>query len=109
MFVVVFEVSMKPGVQQDYFDLAAELRPELEKIDGFISVERFQSLADEGKYVSISFWRDADAVADWRAHARHRLAQDRGKNEIFADFRISVCAVQRQYTLADRLQAAGSG
>ena len=109
MFVVVFEVSMKPGVRQDYFDLAAELRPELDKIGGFISVEQFQSLVNGGKYVSNSFWRDAGAIADWRVPATHRLAQDRGKNEIFADFRISVCAVQRQYTLADRLQAAGGG
>lgn len=103
MHVVVFEVSMKPGRADQYFDLAGALRPELEKVDGFISVERFESVATPGKYVSISFWRDADAVRRWREVARHREAQDRGKAEIFADFRISVCEVERQYTMAERV------
>ena len=103
MFVVVFEVTMKPGLQKQYFDLAASLRPELEKIDGFILVERFESVSNEGKYVSISFWRDERAVENWRAHAEHQVAQERGKDEIFADFRISIGAVQRQYTMADRV------
>lgn len=102
MIVVVFEVELKPGVGQRYFDLAGELRPELEKIDGFISVERFESLATPGKYVSLSFWRDAPAVESWRAHRGHQLAQELGKKEIFADFRISVGEVVRQYRLEDR-------
>lgn len=105
MIVVVFEVTVKPEVGQRYFDLAAELRPELEKIDGFISVERFESLTTSGKYVSLSFWRDAASVQRWRAHAGHGLAQETGKREIFADFRISVAEVVRQYTLADRVRA----
>jgi heme-degrading monooxygenase HmoA len=75
MIVVVFEVTVKPGVGQRYFDLAGELRPELEKIDGFLSIERFESLANPGKYVSLSFWRDDEAVARWRAHAGHQIAQ----------------------------------
>lgn len=102
MIAVIFEVVPVPGKDRDYFDLAAELRPELEKIDGFISVERFESLTTEGKYVSISFWRDEDAVARWRGHAEHQQAQERGKREIFADFRIRVAEVIRDYTLADR-------
>lgn len=102
MIAVIFEVVPREGRGDAYFDLAAELRPELEKIDGFISVERFQSLANEGKYVSLSFWRDEAAVAAWREHARHRLAQAKGKAEIFADFRIRVAEVVRDYTLADR-------
>ncbi len=102
MIVVVFEVTMNEGRSQEYFDLAAELRRELEHIDGFISVERFESLATPGKYVSISFWRDEEAVRAWREHGEHRIAQARGKDEIFADFRISVASVERQYTLADR-------
>lgn len=102
MIAVIFEVEPGPGKAPDYFDLAAELKPELEKIDGFISVERFESLTSKGKYVSISFWRDEDAVARWREHAGHRLAQARGKNEIFSDFRIRVAEVIRDYTLADR-------
>ncbi len=102
MIAVIFEVEPKSGKAQDYFDLAAELRAELEKIDGFISVERFKSLSNEGRYVSISFWRDEDAVKRWRGHADHKLAQERGKKEIFADFRIRVATVIRDYTLADR-------
>ncbi len=102
MIVVVFEVEIKTEVGQRYFDLAAELRPELEKIDGFISVERFESLATPGKYVSLSFWRDAASVERWRAHQEHQLAQALGKSEIFADFRISVAEVLRQYELKDR-------
>lgn len=102
MIAVIFEVEMKAGRDQDYFDLAAKLRPELEKIDGFVSVERFRSLTNEGKYVSLSFWRDEGAVARWRGHAEHQIAQQRGKNEIFSDFRIRVADVIRDYTLADR-------
>jgi heme-degrading monooxygenase HmoA len=106
MMVVVFQVTMREGRMQDYFDLAAELRPELERIDGFISVERFQSLAEPGKYVSLSFWRDEAAIEAWRAERRHREAQARGKREIFADFRISVAEVIRDYRLAERIGAA---
>jgi len=102
MIAVIFEVEAKPGKDRDYFDLAAKLRTELEKVDGFISVERFKSLTNEGKYVSLSFWRDEDAVGRWRGQAEHRLAQKRGKKEIFADFRIRVATVIRDYTLADR-------
>ena len=105
MIVVVFEVTVKPDVGQRYFDIAGELRPELQKIDGFLSIERFESLANPGKYVSISFWRDEEAVARWRAHAGHQTAQALGKKELFADFRISVGEVIRQYTLADRVAA----
>ena len=103
MHVVVFEVSMKEGMQDRYFELAASLRPALEKIDGFISVERFESVATPGKFVSISFWRDAAAVQRWREHADHEVAQATGKAEVFADFRISVAEVGRQYTMADRV------
>lgn len=102
MIVVVFEVEIRNEVGQRYFDLAAELRPELEKIDGFISVERFESLATPGRYVSLSFWRDEEAVAQWRAHQGHQVAQTLGKREIFADFRISVGEIVRQYDLKDR-------
>jgi heme-degrading monooxygenase HmoA len=103
MIVVVFQVSMREGEGARYFDLAAELRPELEAIDGFLSVERFESLANPGKYVSISFWRDEEAVRRWREHGHHRFAQMLGKREVFSDFRISVAEVVRDYTLADRL------
>ena len=101
MLAVIFEVEMNPGRDQDYFELAGSLRTELEAIDGFVSVERFQSVSNEGKYVSVSFWRDEEAVKTWREHAEHRLVQAQGKKEIFADFRIRVAEVIRDYTLAD--------
>lgn len=97
MNVVIFEVEMKEGQSQQYFDLAAALKPELEKIDGFISVERFQSLAKPGKYLSLSVWRDEDAIRAWRAHREHRAAQERGKEDIFARYRIRVAEVFRDY------------
>lgn len=105
MFAVIFEVQPKPGRAQDYLDIAAALRPELETIDGFISVERFQSLSTEGKILSLSFWRDEAAVRRWREHERHRRAQQRGRSDIFADYRISVVEVVRQYGLFDRAAA----
>lgn len=108
MIVVIFEVIPREGRGQSYFDLAKELAPELEKIDGFISVERFESLYDKGKFLSLSTWRDEAAVAAWRAHVRHRAAQTKGKAEIFQDFRIRVAEVIRDYDMASRAQAAAS-
>jgi heme-degrading monooxygenase HmoA len=105
MFAVIFEVQPKPGRAQDYLDIAARLRPELEKIDGFISIERFQSLTVEGKYLSLSFWRDADAVARWRGHAQHHEAQAQGRTDIFADYRIRVAEVARDYGMFERREA----
>jgi len=108
MIVVVFEVTMKAGQGPRYFDLAAALRAELAAIDGFLSVERFQSLTTPEKYVSISFWRDEAAIDRWRSHEAHRLAQALGKSEIFADFRITVATALRSYTLADRVATAAA-
>ncbi len=99
MIVVVFEVKPKPGRAQNYFDLAAELRPELEKIDGFVSGERFESMTEEGKYLSLSVWRDEEAVRAWREFAGHQAAQNKGKSEIFADYRIRIAEVVRDYGL----------
>jgi heme-degrading monooxygenase HmoA len=105
MFAVIFEVKPKPGRRQDYLEIAAALRGDLEKIDGFLSVERFESLAGDGKILSLSFWRDADAVQRWREQERHRRAQAKGRSEIFADYRLTVAEVARQYGLDDRTQA----
>lgn len=105
MFAVIFEVEPRPGREQDYLDHAAALRPEVEAIDGFISVERFESLTKKGRLVSISFWRDADAVRRWREHARHHMVQLAGRGAIFADYRITVAAVERQYGMFDRAAA----
>lgn len=97
MIVVIFEVEMNDGRGQEYFDLAAALRPEVERIDGFLGVERFESLSTPGRYVSLSFWRDEEAVARWRAHARHQQAQTLGKSGIFKRYRIRVGAILRDY------------
>ena len=109
MIAAIFQVTAKDGRAGDYFELAGELRPEVEAVDGFISVERFESVSEPGKFVSLSFWRDAAAVEAWRTHADHMLAQARGKDEIFADFRISVAEVLRDYTMADRVTGRGKG
>ncbi len=105
MHAVIFEVEPRPGRKQDYLDIAAALRGELEKIEGFISVERFESLTRPGKLLSLSFWRDAAAVQRWREHERHHRAQLKGRAEIFADYRISVAAVERQYGMLERAEA----
>jgi len=105
MHAVIFEVEPKAGHEGDYLDIAAALKSELEKIDGFISVERFRSLSKEGKLLSLSFWRDADAVKRWREQTQHRRAQARGRTDVFADYRISVAAVERQYGMFARAEA----
>jgi heme-degrading monooxygenase HmoA len=101
MIAVIFQVTPKDGKSDIYFDIAGELRPELEKMDGFVSIERFESRTTPGKYLSLSFWRDEEAVRTWRNQENHALAQARGKREIFADYRISVAEVVRDYTMAD--------
>ena len=108
MIAVIFEVMPHADRAQQYFDLAAGLRAELEQVDGFISVERFESLTTPEKYVSLSFWRDADAVAGWHGTANHAAAQSSGKSEIFEDFRIMVAESIRSYTMADRDGASAS-
>ena len=105
MHVVIFEVQPKAGSgYQGYLDVAAALKPELEKIDGFISVERFASLTTEGKILSLSTWRDEEAVQRWRTHLQHRKAQARGRNELFDDYRIRVAQVVRDYGMFERAQ-----
>ena len=105
MIAVIFEVWPAPGRKDDYLGIAATLRADLSRIDGFISVERFQSLTDPNKLLSLSFWRDEDAVTRWRNQARHRASQAKGRSGIFADYRLRVAAVLRDYGLADRAAA----
>jgi len=105
MYAVIFEVEPAPDCVQDYLDLAARLRPELEKIDGFISIERFRSLSADGKILSLSFWRDEEAIGHWRQHQKHREAQLAGREGIFRDYRIRVAAVVRDYGMHERAQA----
>lgn len=105
MIAVLFEVVAAPGRRQDYLDIAAALRPELERMDGFLSIERFQSLTDDRKLLSLSFWRDEEAVRRWRNLARHRAAQAQGRAGLFADYRLRVAAVLRDYGLTARAEA----
>lgn len=105
MIAVIFEVWPATGRKDDYLNIAASLRDELETMDGFISVERFQSLSVEGKYLSLSFWRDEDAVAGWRNQARHRESQAAGRGGIFQDYRLRIASVVRDYGLNERTEA----
>lgn len=105
MIAVIFEVWPKPGRKQDYLDIAASLRPRLAEIDGFISVERFESLSEPGKILSLSFFRDEAALAAWRNVEAHRRAQARGRNEVFADYHLRIASVIRDYGMIDRTAA----
>jgi heme-degrading monooxygenase HmoA len=105
MIAVIFEVWPADGRAPDYLDIAADLRPLLDEIDGFISIERFSSLSDPGKVLSLSFWRDEEAVETRRKQADHRIAQSRGRAEIFRDYRIRIASVIRDYGMRDREQA----
>ncbi len=105
MVGVIFEVWPAEGRHQDYLHLAAELRPLVEQVDGFLGVERFESLTEPGKLLSLSFFRDAAAIAAWRAVAEHRTAQARGRGGIFRDYRLRVVEVRRDYGMHDRAQA----
>ncbi len=104
MIAVIFEVWPKPERKQEYLDIAAELRPVLETIDGFISIERFESLTQPGKILSLSFFRDEAAVTAWRSKNEHRLAQAKGHGGIFADYRLRVAGVIRDYGMNQRGQ-----
>ena len=104
MIAVIFEVWPKPERRQEYLDIAAALRPHLETIDGFISVERFESLSEPGKLLSLSFWRDEAAVRAWRSLDPHRAAQRRGRDGIFADYRLRVAGVIRDYGMNERAE-----
>ncbi|HEX2827776.1 MAG TPA: antibiotic biosynthesis monooxygenase [Burkholderiales bacterium] len=105
MIAVIFEVWPAEGRTAAYFDTAATLRPELEKIDGFISIERFESVTTPGKFVSLSFWRDEEAVKQWRNLEAHRRAQAAGRGGVFADYRLRVASVIRDYGMNERDQA----
>ena len=105
MIAVIFEVEPQPGCRETYLDMAARLRPLLAQIDGFVSIERFESLTQPGKLLSLSFWRDEQAIAAWRALEAHRGAQDAGRRTLFEDYRLRIATVQRDYGLNDRAQA----
>lgn len=105
MLAVIFEVWPAAGRSEEYFELAAALKADLERMDGFISIERFQSVTAPGKYLSLSFWRDEEALAAWRNLEQHRRAQARGRGSIFLDYRLRVATVLRDYGMRERAQA----
>ena len=107
MIAVIFEVLPAPGRRQEYVDTAAALRATLEAMDGFISVERFESLSQPGKLLSLSFWRDEAAVLAWRNLEQHRAAQAAGRGGVFEDYRLRVAHVVRDYGLTEREEAPG--
>jgi len=105
MIAVIFEVEPNEGMSDPYLDLAAEMRPLVEQIDGFISVERFQSLTNPGKLLSLSFFRDEAAIDEWRKLAGHRRAQSQGRHRLFADYHLRIAHVIRDYGKFDRAEA----
>ena len=105
MIAVIFEAQPHPGRKEAYLDAAARLRPLLEKMDGFVSIERFESLTHPGKILSLSIWRDEEAVRQWRNVEEHRRIQAAGRQSIFADYRLRVAQVIRDYGLSERAQA----
>jgi len=105
MIAVIFEVEPTLAGKSEYLDIAAELREHLQDIKGFISIERFQSLVDENKVLSLSFWQDEQAIKEWRNLIEHRRAQNKGKNELFKNYRIRVATVDRDYGMSQREQA----
>lgn len=104
MIAVIFEVTPAEGKRDAYLGTAATLRPLLDGIDGFISIERFQSLADPARVLSLSFWRDEDAVREWRNGEEHRRAQKAGRGGIFSDYRLRIAHVVRDYGMFERAE-----
>jgi heme-degrading monooxygenase HmoA len=105
VIAVIFEVTPSAEHKQTYLDIAAELRPMLDGIEGFISIERFASLSDPTKILSLSFWRDEEAVQQWRNTSEHRDAQHAGRTGVFVDYRLRIAAVVRDYGLNERAEA----
>lgn len=105
MIAVIFEVQPHPDKKDAYLDAAARLRPLLEHVDGFVSIERFESLSQPGKLLSLSYWRDEQAVAAWRNLEAHRQAQELGRTSVFADYSLRVASVMRSYGMHDRAEA----
>lgn len=105
MIAVIFEVTPADGRAADYFSMAMQLKADVEQADGFISVERFESVTQPGKFVSLSFWRDEAALKTWRAHGRHQIMQKAGRGGVFEDYRLRVSAVIRDYGMSERAEA----
>lgn len=105
MIAVIFEVTPTENGKERYFEIAGDLKSLLSEMDGFISIERFQSITNPSRYLSLSFWRDEDSVRLWRNQIDHREAQREGKNSLFQDYRLRVANVLRDYGMDDRQQS----
>ena len=105
MIAVIFEFTPAPGRFAEYMDLVGRLKPELEQAEGFISLERFESITAPGKFVSLQFWRDEESVRRWRNLQQHREAQKKGRGGIFASYRLRIAGVLRDYTMDQRDEA----
>jgi heme-degrading monooxygenase HmoA len=105
MIAVIFEFTAAEGRFADYKALAEALGDEVRTFDGFVSIERFQSIGDPARFVSLSFWRDEDAVRNWRNVRKHREAQAKGRRGIFSAYRLRVCSVIRDYGMQQRGEA----
>lgn len=102
MIAVIFEVIPNEGKRDEYLDIAASLRPELDKIEGFISIERFQSFSNPDKVLSLSFWKNEESIQQWRNLEMHRHAQAKGRNEVFKDYHLRIASVVRDYGMFER-------
>ena len=102
MIAVIFEVIPNEARKEEYLDIATNLRPKLDSIEGFISIERFQSFSDPEKVLSLSFWKDEESIQQWRNLEMHRHAQSKGRNEIFKDYHLRIAHVLRDYGMFDR-------
>jgi heme-degrading monooxygenase HmoA len=105
MIAVIFEVIPQQGNTEEYLGIAKELRPLLDTIDGFISIERFQSLSDNNKLLSLSFWKDEESIRQWRNMEEHRMAQAAGRDHVFKDYRLRIAVVTRDYGMFERTEA----
>jgi heme-degrading monooxygenase HmoA len=105
MYAVIFEVEIKPEGKEEYLKIASDLRNELNDIEGFISIERFQSLVNQKKLVSLSFWESEEAISNWRKNINHRMAQQKGRYKLFSDYRLRVAHIVRDYGINSREQA----
>lgn len=102
MIAVLFEANAVAEKQARYLELAAQLRSELDNVEGFIAIERFQSLSTEGKILSLSWWENEEAVQEWKRNTLHQAAQQEGQQTIFAHYRIRVAQVLREYSSDSR-------
>lgn len=98
MYAVIFEVILNSDAKDEYLKIASNLKKQLVKVEGFISIERFESLVEEGKLLSLSFWKNKEAIGVWKSNMDHLLAQKKGRNKLFKDYKITITKVERTYT-----------